>query len=54
MKRPISVTALCLLMAFCVPAMVAGQSRGGSGQGEKTEKKDKGPKRKRKKTQTKD
>ena len=45
MKRPITVTALCLLMAFCVPAMVSGQSRGGSGQDEKTEKKDKGPKR---------
>lgn len=45
MKRPITVTALCLLMAFCVPAMVSGQSRGGSDQGEKTEKKDKGPKR---------
>ena len=45
MKRPITVTALCLLMAFCVPAMVLGQSRGGSDQGEKTEKKDKGPKR---------
>lgn len=48
MKRPISVTALCLLMAFCVPAMVAGQSRGGSDQGGKTEKKDHGPKRKSK------
>ena len=22
MKRPITVTALCLLMAFCVPAMM--------------------------------
>ena len=44
MKRPITVTALCLLMALCVPAM--GQSRGSSDNGgEKTEKKDKGPKR---------
>ena len=51
MKRPISVTALCLLMAFCVPAM--GQSsRGGSKDGEQTEKKvDKGPKRKSNKLQ---
>lgn len=51
MKRPITVTALCLLMAFCVPAM--GQSsRGGSKDGEQTEKKvDKGPKRKSNKLQ---
>ncbi len=45
MKRPITVTALCLVMALCVPAMA--QSRGGSSDGgEKTEKKDHGPKRK--------
>lgn len=38
-------TVLCLLMAMLVPTVVA-QPRGGSSDGEKTEKKDHGPKRK--------
>lgn len=42
MKR--ELTVLCLLLAMLVPAM--GQSRGGSDSGEKSEKKDHGPKRK--------
>ena len=50
MKRPITVTALCLLMAFCVPAMA--QSGSSSKDGEKSEKKDKGPKRKSSKLQS--
>jgi len=50
MKRPITVTALCLLMAFCVPAMA--QSGSSSKDGEKSEKKDKGPKRKSNKLQS--
>jgi len=43
MKR--KFTVLCLLMAMLVPSVVA-QPRGGSSDGEKTEKKDHGPKRK--------
>ena len=52
MKRPITVTALCLLMALCVPAMGQSSKGGASKDGEQTEKKvNKGPKRKSKNLQ---